>query len=147
VRDADLVRSILVKDFDSFDNRGVFCDEENDPTSANLFALPGMKWRNMRAKLTPVFTSGKLKSMMPTLLDVGDALIAHMKPIADSNGIVEMKDLMTCYVLNIIGSVFFGLNVDTFADPNSEFRQIAKDMTPDGFLEGLRSAASFLCPK
>jgi cytochrome P450 family 6 len=147
VRDADLVRNVLIKDFDSFHDRGVHCDEVNDPTSANLFALPGVKWRNMRAKLTPTFTSGKLKSMMPTLLDVADVLNAHLTPKANDNQIVEMKETMTCYVLNIIGSVFFGFNVDTFADPNTEFRQIAKDMIPDGFFEGLRATASFLCPK
>lgn len=41
IRDPELIRSVLVKDFAHFTDRGVHCDEDFDPLSGHLFALPG----------------------------------------------------------------------------------------------------------
>jgi cytochrome P450 family 6 len=147
VKDAELVRHILVKDFNAFHDRGVYCNETHDPVSANLFAMPGQKWRHTRSKLTPTFTSGKLKNMMATILKVGDDLTTHINPLAIGEKTVEMKEMMTCYTLNLIASVFFGLDINTFDDPNHQFRLIAKELVSDDILPGLRVAANFLCPK
>lgn len=62
VRDPELIRSILIKDFTHFNEHGAHCNEKYDPFSGHLFALPGQRWKNLRGKLSPAFTSGKLKS-------------------------------------------------------------------------------------
>ena len=93
VRDADLVKSMLTTDFQNFHDRGVYCNPEHDPLSENMFAMPGHRWRTLRNKLTPTFTSGKLKNMFPTILEEGNKLFNYLIPLAKNAEIVEMKDL------------------------------------------------------
>ena len=64
IRDLELVKNILVKDFQYFIDRVVSVDEKLDPLSSKtLFAMKGKLWRHWRTNLTPVFTSGKIKMM------------------------------------------------------------------------------------
>ena len=147
VRDLDLVRSILVSDFQHFHDRGVFCDPESDPFSASIFAMHGEQWKSLRQKLTPAFTSGKLKSMFPTLLDVGYELDKHLKVEADGNKVIEAKDIFSRYVVDVIASVIFGVDVSTIKNPEHEFRQIGKKLGDPNIFNALRGAAVFLCPK
>lgn len=97
LRDAALVRQIMTTDFNSFHDRGVYVDEKNDPMSANLFTLKGQTWRTLRAKLTPSFTSGKLKGMFGTVDDVADKLVKHLqKQLEDGKThTLEMKSMTT----------------------------------------------------
>lgn len=96
IRDAKLSRDVLTKDFTSFHDRGVYVDEENDPMSGGLFFLKGKKWKSLRTKLTPSFTSGKLKGMFSTVEDVSNKMVDHVRaqlPEDGSCGTVEAKQL------------------------------------------------------
>ena len=71
IRDLELIKSILIKDFHKFSNRYSACDAHGDPLAANnLFFVRNPHWRELRTKITPVFTSGKLKQMYPLMLQV-----------------------------------------------------------------------------
>ncbi|XP_022217127.1 probable cytochrome P450 6d5 [Drosophila obscura] len=148
VRDPQLVHDILVKDFASFHDRGIYVDEKNDPMSATIFALEGSNWRNLRAKLTPSFTSGKLKAMFSTSEAIGDKLVAHLNEKLPQEGSqeIELKSLMLTYAVDIIASSIFGLDVDSFADPNNEFLAITKTINQNKFTDILRGTTSFLYP-
>lgn len=97
LRDATLVRQILTSDFGSFHDRGLYVDEKNDPMSANLFSLEGQSWRSLRTKLTPSFSSGKLKGMFETVDEVGDKLINYLsEQLKDGQShTLEIKRIMT----------------------------------------------------
>ena len=69
IRDLELVKNILVKDFQNFMDRIFSVDERFDPIfGRNLSVLKGQLWRHLRTNLTPVFTSRKMR-MMFSLVD------------------------------------------------------------------------------
>ncbi|GLH06693.1 Cytochrome P450 6j1 [Gryllus bimaculatus] len=76
VRDADVIKSILVKDFNYFRDRTFSPDEKLDPMfTKNLFGLSGPRWRHIRVKLTPTFTSGKMKLMYEFVNECGKEMV------------------------------------------------------------------------
>lgn len=120
--DPDLVKNILSKDFAHFQDRGTYFDEKHDPLSAHLFSLEGKKWKNLRVKLTPTFTSGKMKMMFQTLLDCGDQMMEKIDELSESKEAVDSKELLACFTTDVIGSCAFGLECNSFKNKNSEFR-------------------------
>jgi len=62
-RDPDIIKNVLVKDFMSFHDHALFIDEELEPLTGTLFLLGGSRWKYLRVKLSPTFTSGKMKMM------------------------------------------------------------------------------------
>uniref|UniRef100_A0A182PYW3 Uncharacterized protein n=1 Tax=Anopheles epiroticus TaxID=199890 RepID=A0A182PYW3_9DIPT len=147
VRDAHLAKRILAADFQHFHDRGVYVDEQRDPMSAHLFALPGARWKRLRAKLTPTFTSGQLRQMMPTFLAVGEKLLDQLGPLAAEGHVVDVRDIASRYVLDGIASVFFGFEANCLRDPADPFREPLRDVNdPNSFVNNVRSAGVFLCP-
>jgi len=126
VRDPEIIQEILIKNFAHFRDRGAYVNEEYDPLSGHLFSLSGDKWRNLRAKLSPTFTSGKLKMMFQTLLGCGVTLDKYIEQLAIDDTVFEVRDLMARYTTDIIASVAFGIDIDSINDPNILFRRIGR---------------------
>lgn len=100
IRDADLAKKVLVTDFQNFYDRGVHSNEESSPVSANLFSLEGKNWKDLRANLTPTFTSGKLKKMMPEIELVGNRMEEYLENLIESgHSIIDMDEVATKWVL------------------------------------------------
>lgn len=98
INDLDLTRDVLAKQFTNFHDRGFFCNEKTDPLSGHLFQLPGKKWRNLRVKLTPTFTAGKLKQMFPIMKDIGNTLATYLEEKAQTRSTIDVKDVFSRYV-------------------------------------------------
>lgn len=126
IRDAELVKRVLVTDFDHFTDRGMFYNEETDPVGANLFIMPGQKWRDLRHQLTPTFTSGKLKGMFSTIAEKTQIPHDHLEDHVRTSSEVRLKDFVSQTNISILASVFFGLEMNAIKDPNHEFVQMGK---------------------
>lgn len=131
ISNLELVKSVLIKDFQCFNDRGVYWNEEADPLSAHLFAVGGEKWRKLRYELSPTFTSGKMRFMYPTMYKVGEELDKClgrmvMEGAGDGGRQVELKDILARYTTDVIGSCAFGIECNSLADPQAEFREMGK---------------------
>ncbi|XP_017019071.1 probable cytochrome P450 6a20 [Drosophila kikkawai] len=129
VTDIDFVKTVLIREFDKFQDRGLFNNERDDPLSNHLICIEGQKWRTLRQKLTPTFTSGKTKNMFPMVLNVVDELIRVFdeKISASSKDSLEIHDLVARFTADVIGSCAFGLDCHSLTDPKAEFVKMGKD--------------------
>jgi cytochrome P450 family 6 len=85
----------------------------------------GIEWKNMRAKLTPTFTSGKMKMMFETVLSICEEMISYLNENEKSFEI-EMKDILARFTTDVIGNVAFGLDINSMKNPDSMFRKMGR---------------------
>ncbi|KAK5641872.1 hypothetical protein RI129_010419 [Pyrocoelia pectoralis] len=130
VRDLELIKQITVKDFDQFTDHNNFVAENLEPLmSRNLLNLKGQEWRDMRATLSPSFTSSKIKTMFALLSECAKDFVEFFEKKGEDTVTVEMKDVFTRFTNDAIASTAFGFKCDSLRDGNNEFFVMGKDAT------------------
>ncbi|KAJ8981930.1 hypothetical protein NQ317_002101, partial [Molorchus minor] len=131
VIDPDYIRDILSK--------GVYHNEKDDPISAHLFALDESRWKNIRTKLTPTFTSGKIKMMVGSIVKCSEYMIEAINKCAGERRDIDIKEYLARFTTDVIGVCAFGINCNSFDDTEAEFRHIGtKIFEPDNFIKVLK---------
>jgi cytochrome P450 family 6 len=148
IRDREIIKNVLTKDFSHFHSRGVYLNPKADKMSANLFSMEGDEWKILRQQLTPAFTSGKLKGMFDHVTAIGSELVEHFRPFASTCSEIDIRDFASSYVADCLASIAFGQEgVSTIKNPNHEFRLNARKLNDNSDIMGvIRRTAVFLCP-
>nr|WKE35368.1 cytochrome P450 CYP6FV21 [Bradysia odoriphaga] len=148
VNDPEVVQEVIIKNFTTFHDRGLFVDEKVDPLAAHLFFMGGQKWRDLRVKLSPTFTSGKLKSMYPIIRDCAQTLQEYMTKNTQNGKRFEIdtKDLLASFTTNIISSVAFGIENDCINDRENMFRKMGAKFFEVGLRAKLLALSMIFIP-
>ncbi|XP_061402504.1 probable cytochrome P450 6v1 [Musca vetustissima] len=117
LRDLQVIRQVLVEDFVNFSHRFSKCDRHQDKMGAlNLFFARNPEWRDIRTKMSPVFSTGKLRQMFSLMEEIGYDLETYLAKLTkdmkrnNSDGpIVQIKDICDLYNTDMIASIAFGL--------------------------------------
>ncbi|XP_067006625.2 cytochrome P450 6j1 [Anabrus simplex] len=146
IRDVDLIKAILVKDFHYFADRDFKPDIRTDSLSArSLVGLTGPKWRYMRTTMTPTFTSGKMKKMFHLVNECGQELVTYL----DSHrvdGCLGVKDAMARFTTDVIASCAFGMQGKALKEDDSDLRRMLRKIFEFSFSKSLKMAASKFAP-
>lgn len=140
-RDPDLIKQLAVKDFDHFEDHRSFIEDNTDVLFGNsLFMMRGEKWRNMRATLSPAFTSSKMKQMFELVAECANDMTSELKKKSEKGEklVYEMKDLFALYTNDVIASCAFGLKVNSIENPDNEFLRSGRFFSNAGLLISLR---------
>ncbi|XP_064122320.1 cytochrome P450 6k1-like [Macrobrachium nipponense] len=123
ISDPEMIKQILVKDFDHFSDRQTFTSlHKNDRTlNESLFNKNGEKWKRLRNLMTPAFTSGKLKNMFHLVTEKADALKAFCLKEATKNSYINVKKACGRFTIDTIASCAFGIECNSFEDEDAVF--------------------------
>jgi cytochrome P450 family 6 len=147
VNDPLVIQDILVSNFSSFTDRPRYVDEKRDPISAHLFNIGGQKWRDLRFKLSPTFSSGKIKGMFPIMRDCGRSLQNFLiRNSSNDKSVFNFIDLFAKYTTHNIVTVIFSIDSDCFSDPDNIFRKISANFAAPSRRQHIIDIFSFLIP-
>lgn len=72
--------------------------------------LEGQEWRDRRNKLSPIFTSGKMKMMFDIVEDIGDKFVEVIDKELSITREMDMREMLAKFTTDVISSVAFGIN-------------------------------------
>ncbi|XP_012537312.1 cytochrome P450 9e2 [Monomorium pharaonis] len=136
VRDPELIKDIMVKDFEHFTDHRSFIDESVDPLfGKNTFALRGDRWRQMRNTLSPTFTASKMKFMFDLVSKCSQNFVTYLVDHPKFCHMIDMKDVFRRYANDVIATTAFGISVNSMKDRDNEF--YIKGVEASKFASGL----------
>lgn len=127
IRDPELINQVFVKDFSHFEDRSPALNTSDDLFSRSFSNYSGDSWRNLRTKLAPSFSTGKMKSMVTAMNECGNTLVDYLKD--KTNKEFAVRDLMMKVILNANGKIAFGLDIDTLNEKEEMSVNFLKNST------------------
>lgn len=127
ITEPEVLKTILVKEFTSFRNRS---DEVKPPPPLNcgLLAARDDQWKRIRSILSPSYTTGKMKQMIPLMDDAVNVLIMKLDEVADAEKSVEVVELFSKLTLDVILLTAFGIKTDIQTDPQNSVTKEARKL-------------------
>ena len=136
IRDPEIAKKILISEFAYFHSREIFQQKDiKEPLLKNLVFLEGDSWRLLRQRLTPAFSSGKLKAMFSLIVERVERLQERLESAAKTGTVIDSLDLMARYTTDVIGACGFGLDSDSLQDENSVLRKLCVNILNVGYKE------------
>lgn len=125
ITDLDMVKQILIKDFQNFVNRPKLSIEA-EPVMSTLVGLRDQRWKDVRSLLTPTFSMAKMKLMADTMNDKVNTLLGIIQQHVDKNEAVEWY------------STYQGLTLDTICACALAMKSSCQTNQSDELLQSVR---------
>ncbi|KAB0804553.1 hypothetical protein PPYR_01523 [Photinus pyralis] len=94
VSDLELIKRVLITDFDHFTDHPMYTNGTNDPLTGNLFALKGEKWKKQRVHLSSACNTKTSKVMFDTILSCCKEMEMTIDNKVESREVVDIVPLL-----------------------------------------------------
>lgn len=143
--DPDYIRDVLVKDFQHFADRDFYHNPQYDKPNESLFVVEKEQWKNLRQKLTPTFTSARMKMMFPTVVQCTEPMMELFETSAKTGEDIEIKEWLANFTTDVIGCVAFGLEFGSFKSKDAKFRKMGKEIFTVDFKRAVNLLLCRIC--
>lgn len=148
LRDLDIIKQVLVKDFNAFSDRHTSSDIHTDTLGAlQMFLLKNPAWKSVRPKITPVFTGNKMRQLSKLVVDVGEDLNSFLGKKTKNGEIIDIKEVAALFTTDVIATCAYGVQANSLKDPKSEFRKHGKNIFEFSTRRAIEFALFFIWPQ
>lgn len=152
IKNLDLIKRILVKDFNSFSNRYSASDVHTDSLGGyNLFFVKNPIWKQMRSNITPIFTTGKMKQLFHLINDIGNKLNAHLLSLKMNSKTksvcMDLKETSSQFTTDVIASAAYGVEANSLKNPEGEFRKNGRNIFTFTWARAIEFTTFFFIPE
>lgn len=144
VKDPQLIATLLVKDFGSFHDRATASSSNGvsrrlDPLTQNLAISTGERWKMLRQRMSPLFTSGKLRHMYDQMFSCICLLTEYVDRRLDGCGSMDVavKQLLDRFTIDVVGTCAFGIELNAL-ESNDRFTKMCKKVLSVRFVVYVR---------
>lgn len=143
IRSPEVIKSVLVKDFEHFSDRSVTTCVRTDTVGKNfLFVINNPDWRILRTNMSPAFSSGKIKQMYALMEKIGDNLVEYIHKKKSP----ELSIFIGCYATDVIASCAFGIDAGSLENEENEFRLMVQKISSSGLGRSIQRGCCFFAP-
>ena len=111
--DLEIIKSVMVKNFDNFINRPYAPALYMKGVTRGLVNLRGEQWRRVRRILVPTFSSKKLRMMSPFIQEICDRLRNKMATVSDTDSSVDVCEWFGIFTMEVILATAFSRDISS----------------------------------
>ncbi|KAK2712313.1 hypothetical protein QYM36_011113 [Artemia franciscana] len=115
--DLDLVKEVLVSDFNSYRNRNNQLSTQYPEFSMALQGLKDEEWKQVRSILTPVFTLSKMKHLSKFMADCTERLREVLENSREKNESINIHELFARFTSEIISMTALATETHPIKNP------------------------------
>ena len=130
ITDPEVIKQILIKDFNVFVDRFVVGEGklQNPLLQLTVFFAQGTTWRRLRKMMTPSFSGAKLRFLTSGVNKMARQLSDYLYSSAVEDRPLEAKWVFGAYILDVSAAMTFGLDLDSLNNLEGPFIQRAKSL-------------------
>ncbi|XP_076464413.1 cytochrome P450 3A8-like [Babylonia areolata] len=121
VTDLDIVREVMVKQFNNFTDRSIVRGLRGKIADQALFFARGTAWKRIRNLMTPTFSASKLKMMSHYVKRCTSLLVNNIETKARAAQDIDIKEVFGAFTMDVITGTAFGLETNSQTQEEEPF--------------------------
>lgn len=139
IRDPELITRILTTDFSYFHDRISNVFHEGETLFLNILHAQGERWHYLRCKLTPTFTTSKLRCMFQQISSCCDYLFKYIDKHNLTQQEFDSKYVMNRFAMDVIATCAFGIEFSCNDKDRDNFLKMMRRIVSPNFGQMLRN--------